>query len=82
MHHATQHQARPPEINIKTKFRESPLRVKVKCALVVGHREKKGLCCKKIIKMALLSSFDMPWRAEHKWLPISSHFKNISWVFF
>ena len=26
---------------------------------MVGHREKRGVCCKKIKKMALLSSFDM-----------------------
>jgi hypothetical protein len=27
--------------------------------------KKEGLCYKKIKKMVLLSSFDMPWRAEH-----------------
>jgi hypothetical protein len=42
------------------------------CALVVGHREKRGVVLK---KMALLSSFDLPWRAEHKRLPASSRFK-------
>ena len=52
------------------------------CALVVGHRENEGLCYKKIKKMALLSSFEMPWRAEHKWLPTSSHFKIFLGFFF
>jgi hypothetical protein len=53
------------------------------CALVVGYRKKKrGLCCKKIKKMALLSSFDMPWLAEHKGLPASSHFKIFLGFFF
>jgi hypothetical protein len=45
------------------------------CTLAVRHRKKGGVMLQIKKKMALLGSFNPPWRAEHKWLSVVFHFK-------